>query len=562
MTKSLYEDALADAKELRELAEEAAKKSLIESITPQIRDMVNRRLLGEDISMEDLEDLDNQERDPVEPMVSMDDLPDEPMPEEIDGPVVNIDAAGDVNIDLSGSSDDDDDDEPVLTSAMAENLMKLIGGHNSKDSALRERLENLEERFSKLKDIISIVSGKSVSADKTSRIHKSYSMCVKEAHKIHKQLILKEQATQGDLEQRLTIMIKEMKNMSKSNSRNIFDFLFEGEGVDEGANVNEAAPALAGAVGRAAVGNMIADKVTSEGDLEEAELSIELSDDEREELADAEDVAAVDAALEDILGDLEVSMDAEEAPAGEDEEPEAEEEGDEEDEGGEDDEDMDLPEGDHMEGDHMEETKYEADTVYEIDENMLREALSALNEEAADEADQFGGGELGDEMFVDVDEEDLINALADELGSVSETGASAPEVAAESRNYRAMRRELNQARLQLEKYDNTVNELKKQLVEMNLFNAKLLYANKLMQNKDLTIKQQKTIVEALDNAQTISEAKLLFKTLSESLKRRKGTKNLQESKILGSSSKVTKSGQTQKADPEAARWAVLAGIKS
>jgi len=557
MTKSLYEDALADAKELRELAEEAAKKSLIESITPQIRDMVNRRLLGEDISMEDLEDLDNQERDPVEPMVSMDDLPDEPMPEEIDGPVVNIDAAGDVNIDLSGSSDDDDDDEPVLTSAMAENLMKLIGGHNSKDSALRERLENLEERFSKLKDIISIVSGKSVSADKTSRIHKSYSMCVKEAHKIHKQLILKEQATQGDLEQRLTIMIKEMKNMSKSNSRNIFDFLFEGEGDDRSENINEMG---AMAVGRLATGLAASKK---EADLEEAELSIELSDDEREELADAEDVAAVDAALEDILGDLEVSMDAEEAPAGEDEEPEGDEEGDEEggEEGEEDDEEMDLPEGDQME-----ETKYEADsmeeTVYEIDENMLRTALSALNEEASDEADQFGGGELGDEMFVDVDEEDLINALADELGSVSETGASAPEVAAESRNYRAMRRELNQARLQLEKYDNTVNELKKQLVEMNLFNAKLLYANKLMQNKDLTIKQQKTIVEALDNAQTISEAKLLFKTLSESLKRRKGTKNLQESKILGSSSKVTKSGQTQKADPEAARWAVLAGIKS
>ena len=83
-----------------------------------------------------------------------------------------------------------------------------------------------------------------------------------------------------------------------------------------------------------------------------------------------------------------------------------------------------------------------------------------------------------------------------------------------------------------------------------------------MQNKDLTLKQQKTIVEALDNAQTISEAKLLFKTLSESLRRKKGTKNLQESKILGSSSKVTKSGQAQKVDPEGARWAVLAGIKS
>lgn len=353
--------------------------------------------------------------------------------------------------------------------------------------------------------------------------------------------------------------------MSKSNSRNIFDFLFEGEGVDESAEVNEVAAAAAPIAARVATGvaghlagKAIADKVTGEADLEEAELSLELSDEERDELADAEDSAAVDAALEDILGDLEVSMeagdDAGEEPAEEEAEEEAEED---EDEGDDEDDEMDLPEGEHME-----ETYNEADTVYEIDENMLRAALSSLNEEASDEADQFGGGELGDEMFVDVDEEDLINALADELGSVSETGASAPEVAAESRSYRTMRRELNQAHLQLEKYDNTVRELKKQLVEMNLFNAKLLYANKLMQNKDLTLKQQKTIVEALDNAQTISEAKLLFKTLSESLRRKKGTKNLQESKILGSSSKVTKSGQAQKVDPEGARWAVLAGIKS
>jgi len=93
MTKSLYEDALADAKELRELAEEAAKKSLIESITPQIRDLVNKRLMGEDISMDDLKDLEAPESDDDRAEMSFDDLPDEPMPEEIDGPVVNIDAA-------------------------------------------------------------------------------------------------------------------------------------------------------------------------------------------------------------------------------------------------------------------------------------------------------------------------------------------------------------------------------------------------------------------------------------------------------------------------------------
>ena len=136
------------------------------------------------------------------------------------------------------------------------------------------------------------------------------------------------------------------QNMSKSNSRNIFDFLFEGEGNDKSENINELGAAGVARAGLA-LNSMRGEK--NEGDLEEAELSLDLSDDEREELADAEDVAAVDAALEDILGDLEVSMDAEEAPAEDAEEPEAEEdEGEEGDAGAEDEEELELPEADSM----------------------------------------------------------------------------------------------------------------------------------------------------------------------------------------------------------------------
>ena len=79
--------------------------------------------------------------------------------------------------------------------------------------------------------------------------------------------------------------------MSKSNRRNIFDFLFENE--EEKKEVEE---------------------------LEEAELSLELTADEQGQLADAEDVEAVDAALEDILGDIELSLGAEEGAEGEAEE--------------------------------------------------------------------------------------------------------------------------------------------------------------------------------------------------------------------------------------------------
>lgn len=304
--------------------------------------------------------------------------------------------------------------------------------------------------------------------------------------------------------------------MSKSNRRNIFDFLFEAE--DEKKKVEE---------------------------LEEAELSLELSADEQEELADADDVDAVNAALEDILGDIELDLGGEEVAEEEDEEGEEEAEEEAPVEAEEAEEEEDLEEGDHMEGAYMEEGE-DMDEVYEIDENMLRQELAAmLNEEAADAdpALAHGGEEVGD-VLLDVSEDDLINALADELGSVSES------------------KELEAARKEIEQYKEAVTELKGQLVEMNLFNAKLLYANKLMQNKDLSMKQQKAIVEALDNAKTLREAKLLFKSLTESLNRRTGNKKLNEGSLrtIGSASRSTRSASPAQSGAEVDRWAVLAGL--
>jgi hypothetical protein len=101
---------------------------------------------------------------------------------------------------------------------------------------------------------------------------------------------------------------------------------------------------------------------------------------------------------------------------------------------------------------------------------------------------------------------------------------------------------------------------------MNLFNAKLLYANKLMQNRDLSIKQQRNIVESLDEAKTLGEAKILFESLSKSQvtsKRRSGG-NLTEStnrRRLSSASSAVRSGQPINESVALDRWATLAGIK-
>ena len=192
--------------------------------------------------------------------------------------------------------------------------------------------------------------------------------------------------------------------------------------------------------------------------------------------------------------------------------------------------------------------------------------------EAAEMADSFGGGEVEDEIFVDVDEDDLLNALADELGDPS---VPAPTVESYRRRARRRARPIRESRSyarrrtsagsqKLNEYRRAVHALKGQLSEMNLFNAKLLYVNKLMQNRNLSTRQQKVIVEALDNAKTLREAKLLYKSLTSSLNKK--SRRLSESRIrrtLGSASKSARSAQ--RLDEGAGsmnRWAVLAGINT
>ena len=44
----LFEEAIADAKKLKEVAEENAKKAILESVTPQIREFIEEQLLEGD----------------------------------------------------------------------------------------------------------------------------------------------------------------------------------------------------------------------------------------------------------------------------------------------------------------------------------------------------------------------------------------------------------------------------------------------------------------------------------------------------------------------------------
>ena len=127
---------------------------------------------------------------------------------------------------------------------------------------------------------------------------------------------------------------------------------------------------------------------------------------------------------------------------------------------------------------------------------------------------------------------------------------------------RNLRRQNRSQQIQLNKYRSAVKTLREQLEDLNLFNAKLLYVNKLLQNKSLNESQKKSVIKALDEARSLGETKALYKSLTESLSN-SSKSTLSESRKFGSSSRPTSSASVKNTEviSEVNRWQTLAGLK-
>jgi hypothetical protein len=119
-----------------------------------------------------------------------------------------------------------------------------------------------------------------------------------------------------------------------------------------------------------------------------------------------------------------------------------------------------------------------------------------------------------------------------------------------------MKEEEEMAEMRLE-----VNELKSELNEVNLLNAKLLYVNKIFRAKNLNENQKAKVLGAFDKATSVTEVKLVFETLSEGLTPVKSA--IKENR--GSASRIMGNSTTKKpileVNNQFERWQKLAGIK-
>ena len=149
-----------------------------------------------------------------------------------------------------------------------------------------------------------------------------------------------------------------------------------------------------------------------------------------------------------------------------------------------------------------------------------------------------------------IDLEEILREMEDEYG------AKEDEPKTES-----LKKDLNEAY-------RTIRTLQKTINEVNLLNAKLLFANKLFRAHNMTNEQKVKVIETLDRTKSVREVKLVFSTLAENFKyttsSNKLTKKAISEGIASKAVKSTKPAQAKAVITEsvnfANRFKKLAGI--
>lgn len=569
---NIYSEAIAEAKKLKEVAEQNAKNKILESITPRIRMLIEQELAGdEDPIADDMEDV-------VDDIIDDEIVDAQEGSEVMDEPASSFDFIDDIEL---GKPDPIEPPMPSFEEFPSQEVEEV-----SKDKNVNINI-TVESRKVRRATALRKKAVKLVLELRKVKTKTKKNIILKELNNI-RSMLSNETLVERNLKNEILEVIKEStmsrrtrraaSRLNESNKR----WLFE---EDE------------------------------ELDLEDEEL--ELEDKEVEEEEEDIDVDAIKAAVEELAGAVGMELGEEAEAEAEEEEKEEEEEEEleleEMDEEAMDDmhhegmheKDVDagyMREADKDEKDEKDMKEADDDEIVEINEASLRRALKSMTNrtsrkiresrrrrrpsnrrrrriqegDAKAVAGHFGGGQI-----VEVDEETLLNALAEELGGAHKEqinlekaeggaekmashfgGGSAQKALSESRK----RTKLAERKAVLARKE--AQAAKKELKESNLFNAKLLYVNKLMQQHDMNSKQQRAIVEALDNAKTIREAKLLYTSLTDSLKKRRNTGTTKSSGSLneglvgsGSGSNSTRSSAPAKSGVELNRWAILAGIK-
>jgi hypothetical protein len=195
------------------------------------------------------------------------------------------------------------------------------------------------------------------------------------------------------------------------------------------------------------------------------------------------------------------------------------------------------------------------------DSISLDEILAELEEESLEEANAGGKTDklnYGSSPENDSQKDKHTHAQSFPGGKVTGDKAKAYTPVHSSDRAKSMKNENDE----LEEAVATIEELKSTINEMNLFNAKLLYTNKIFEAKSLNNSQKAKVLSAFDKATSLNEVKSVYKTLTTTLDANTKT-TIKES--LGFASKPMGHAPVKpivEADAIVNRFQQLAGIKS
>jgi len=664
MSKQLYEEALADVKKLKEVAEDNAKRALLEAVTPRIRELIESQLLGETqvtgaaARGELLFDEDMNEFPEIPEIRFSGDQNPENVPVNLKDKFptggVGIDVAvtgypsssaeclDDVDVDMIYPTSNPKEEVYTLSVEAAKALKVLSNKRHLSSFQFEALLRNVNKKIrAALNSSRTIKESASYSRNIATIISEVKNMYV------HLQTNLRSTPKKKSYESILEnyyLTLKRLTEQKMKNRRNLRNLNEMEVTLDIPVEGEDAEKALRAALEDTEVALTVGDG--EEGD------ELEFPDDEDTEGNEGEEddemLPGGDAPDDDMLPD--------------DEEEEEEEEV--------------VDDGDEEEEDNQMEARRLGDNlVVEIDEGMLRREISrmkALREESETKPQSWGHGagnvgdgfedeDLGD-PFVDIDlrEDDAAGGQGrpgdkgrpgkgDDKDDLSEVDSmmdqnygmdqgtddepvdnkTEPKPNSNDEVSETLRRALSrEARIQFEakkkagmakrlaeaaarkqkptkklkeaynffarKFNESVRRsnkmrsvlteaarrrtalngrsarsatetrnLRTKLAETNLFNAKLLFTNKLLQNESLTKRQKAEVIERLDEARSEREVKLVYESVTRSLQgvaARRMTETADRG-VMGSSSRPASRASTNLNEGiESDRWARLAGI--
>lgn len=588
-TGKLYEEAVSEAKDLVRMAEENAKNKLIDAFTPRIRRLVESKLLSEDDS-EDVMDIVNATADDA----GDDDSDDEESYDSSDAtmPSAEIEPEAETEDDEGFDMDDYDDDDYDVDDGMdlhvPQGVKRVTFDLEEKKSQMNDR--PVEMTSESVKTLLKIVDGRGNLRDRTKALRLEAKILRRALGALNGRRPNKQAS--GQIVEEFNAVLRKAIGL-KQELRDASPGTLAEAAKNEFNNLLEEISEMST---RTLLRNLLAESNGRRGRrlFEAEEEDVEMGGDDTEAGDDAGDEGGDEGGGEITLSPELVDMlrDALGGAGEETEEPVDDEGGDvggdemeEYDEGGM--YEADESEMDEAEKDEADEMKHESrrrrDTVYTIDESMLRRELRRLRRlrEEVEPTSSFGGDP--EEEFSSYDDVEL-NANVKESDApkrerkmekddkdakeakheADKAKESAKEAKNEARRFRSAAvqeaRNNRALRARLSEAAKAVRALSGQLQEQKLFNAKLLYVNKLMQNRSLSDKQLRAVVEALDAAKTLREAKLLYTSLTESLTRGKPMTEGANRTVAGSSRPTGSAGTLNESVGEVDRWAILAGI--